>query len=53
VDGTDAVAIAKACIELLSDPDRSQAMGKAGRKWIEQSWSWDLWAKKFTKTLSL
>jgi phosphatidyl-myo-inositol dimannoside synthase len=53
VDGTDVAAIAKACIELLSDPDRSQAMGQAGRKWIEQSWSWDLWAKEFTKTLSL
>ncbi len=53
VDGTNVGAIARACIALLSDPDRSRAMGEAGRKWIVQSWSWDLWAKEFRKTLSL
>ncbi len=53
VDGTQVQQIAQACIELLSDRERAQAMGRAGRNWIEKSWSWDLWASEFRKTLTI
>jgi phosphatidyl-myo-inositol dimannoside synthase len=34
-------AVAAAIIELLDDPARAQAMGRAGREWVEQRWTWD------------
>jgi phosphatidyl-myo-inositol dimannoside synthase len=41
VDGTRVAAVAAAIIELLDDPARAQAMGRAGREWVEQRWTWD------------
>jgi phosphatidylinositol alpha-1,6-mannosyltransferase len=26
--------------ELLTDPSHAQALGAAGRSWVEQDWSW-------------
>lgn len=40
VDGTDAVAVRRALVSLLCDPDRRAAMGAAGRAFIERRWSW-------------
>jgi hypothetical protein len=31
----------------------AKAMGHAGREWIVDSWSWQLWAKKFESVLGI
>lgn len=51
VDGTNVGEIARAIIELLSDPVRAQRMGKAGRQWVADQWSWESWSEKFRKLL--
>ena len=40
VDPTDVRAVAAAAIDLLSDPARAAAMGRAGREWVERDWTW-------------
>jgi phosphatidylinositol alpha-1,6-mannosyltransferase len=40
VDGRDVPAVASAVAGLLADPDRAQAMGAAGRTWMQQEWTW-------------
>ncbi|WP_346622994.1 glycosyltransferase family 4 protein [Blastococcus montanus] len=40
VDPRSPTAVAAALVRLLDDPDRARAMGKAGRAWVEQRWSW-------------
>jgi phosphatidylinositol alpha-1,6-mannosyltransferase len=49
VDGTSHEAIADAAIELLSDKQRAEKMGKAGREWVVREWGWDLWSSKFNE----
>ncbi|MGP8303973.1 glycosyltransferase family 4 protein [Streptomyces inhibens] len=51
VDGTDPAAIATALTHLLLDPERA-AMGAAGRRWVQQEWSWDTSAHHLTQLLS-
>jgi phosphatidylinositol alpha-1,6-mannosyltransferase len=41
VDPHDHIALADRLVDLLRDPARCQAMGAAGRAWVEQSWTWD------------
>lgn len=41
VDGNDIEHIASAISELLLNPERAKAMGRAGREWVEQAWSWE------------
>ena len=41
VDGSQPAAVAGAIIQLLSDPNRAQAMGQAGLSWVEAEWDWD------------
>ncbi|CAB4839602.1 unannotated protein [freshwater metagenome] len=53
VDGTNIESIAKAAISILSNPVMAKAMGLAGREWIVDSWSWQLWAKKFESVLGI
>lgn len=53
VDGTNIGAVSAAVIELLVDLDRAKAMGAAGREWIVDEWSWDLWAGAFAKVLKI
>jgi phosphatidylinositol alpha-1,6-mannosyltransferase len=36
---------------LLDDPARARAMGRAGRAWVEQRWSWDRIAATFAGLL--
>lgn len=52
VDGTNNNEIAKAAIDLLSDPEHSRKMGEAGRKWIAEQWRWQIWSEKFEELLS-
>lgn len=40
VDATRADAIAEALLALLTDPDRAAAIGRAGRQWVLQHWTW-------------
>ncbi len=40
VDGTDPDAVADAVGSLLSDPDRSSAMGRLGAQWCAREFSW-------------
>lgn len=47
VDGTSAEEVAGAIIEMLDKPENSKAMGEAGRKWIQDKWSWEIWSKEF------
>jgi phosphatidylinositol alpha-1,6-mannosyltransferase len=47
VDGTSAEEVAAAIIEMLDKPENSKAMGEAGRKWIQDKWSWEIWSKEF------
>ncbi|WP_055587436.1 glycosyltransferase family 4 protein [Peterkaempfera griseoplana] len=51
VDGADPEAIAGALIRTLLDADRT-AMGAAGRRWVEESWSWDASARHLTELLT-
>ncbi|TRZ84671.1 MAG: glycosyltransferase family 1 protein [Streptomycetaceae bacterium] len=53
VDGTNVESIADAAISILSNPAMAKAMGIAGREWIVDSWSWQLWAKKFKNVLGI
>jgi phosphatidyl-myo-inositol dimannoside synthase len=46
VDGTNVGEIANAVIALLSDPEKSQAMGKNGCQWTAQEFTWDAVVQK-------
>jgi phosphatidylinositol alpha-1,6-mannosyltransferase len=52
VDGTDIGAVARAIVDLLSDPARAKAMGAAGRDWVEREWTWDAAATKLGALLA-
>lgn len=51
VDPRSPTAVAAALVRLLDDPDRARAMGKAGRAWVEQRWSWTTIATHFDRLL--
>jgi phosphatidylinositol alpha-1,6-mannosyltransferase len=53
VDGTSKSDVAAAAVELLLDPDRSQAMGIRGRQWIIQEWRWEIWSARFAELLKV
>ena len=53
VDGTSKAEVASAVVELLSDPDRSKAMGIRGRQWIIQEWRWEIWSSRFAQLLKV
>jgi phosphatidylinositol alpha-1,6-mannosyltransferase len=44
-------AVAATIADLLADPDRARAMGKAGRAWVEERWSWTIIAETFAGLL--
>jgi phosphatidylinositol alpha-1,6-mannosyltransferase len=52
VDGLDSAAIAVAAIEMLQNPDKSVAMGAAGREWIIEKWRWQIWVDEFKALLN-
>ena len=52
VDGRNPNEIANAAIKLLKDKKLSKKMGKAGRKWVENEWSWQIWRKRFSKLIN-
>ncbi len=52
VDGHDTVEVADAVGGLLADPQRSAAMGAAGRDWVEREWRWDVLAARLRELLA-
>ena len=52
VDGLDSAAIAVAAINLLNNPTQARLMGQAGRRWIVEKWSWQIWADAFKKLIN-
>jgi phosphatidylinositol alpha-1,6-mannosyltransferase len=42
VDPTKPVEIAEALIELLQQPDRARQMGNAGRQWVQEQFSYEM-----------
>ncbi len=52
VDGTSAKEVARAAVELLTNPARAQLMGAQGRNWIENEWRWEIWSERFKQLLT-
>jgi phosphatidylinositol alpha-1,6-mannosyltransferase len=52
VDGRSVDEIGDAVGRLLADPDRSAAMGAAGRDWVATHWRWDTLAARLAGLLS-
>lgn len=50
VDGTNVDEVATKIIETLQDPNARQ-MGIAGRKWVEEHWSWEGSAQRLQRML--
>lgn len=42
VDGTDVAEVAGRVADLLADPARAAALGRAGREWACRAWRWDV-----------
>ncbi len=51
VDGTDVEAISASIVYLLNDDELRSRMGKHGREWAVNEWSWEMWGKRFSKLL--
>jgi phosphatidylinositol alpha-1,6-mannosyltransferase len=51
VDPRSPEAVATTLGDLLADPARARAMGRAGRAWVEQRWSWETIATTFAELL--
>jgi phosphatidyl-myo-inositol dimannoside synthase len=51
VDPRSPDTVADAIAGLLDDPARAATMGKAGRAWVEQRWSWTTIAATFAELL--
>jgi phosphatidylinositol alpha-1,6-mannosyltransferase len=51
VDPRSPQAVAAAITGLLDDPAAARAMGDAGRRWVEQQWSWSTIAATFDRLL--
>lgn len=52
VDGRDGAAVARAAIELLSDPGRRSRLGEAGRRWVLERWTWQRSADRLAELLA-
>jgi phosphatidylinositol alpha-1,6-mannosyltransferase len=51
VDPRSPDAVADAIAGLLADPARAGEMGRAGRRWVEERWSWETIAATFADLL--
>ena len=51
VDGRDLAQAADRVSELLRDPELAQQMGRRGRAWVEQQWSWPIVSRRLTDLL--
>jgi phosphatidylinositol alpha-1,6-mannosyltransferase len=51
VDPRAPEVVADAIAGLLDDPPRAREMGRAGRRWVLERWSWDRIAATFSDLL--
>jgi phosphatidylinositol alpha-1,6-mannosyltransferase len=51
VDGADVCAVAESVGSLLADPDRAEAMGRAGRERVERAFTWERAAAELARWL--
>ncbi|RBY85793.1 glycosyltransferase family 4 protein [Blastococcus sp. TF02A-30] len=51
VDPRSPSEVATTIADLLADPQRAAAMGAAGRRWVEERWSWTTIARTFADLL--
>jgi phosphatidylinositol alpha-1,6-mannosyltransferase len=51
VGGRDVTALSGRLVDLLSDPAKAQAMGAAGRAWVEREWRWETQASRMASLL--
>ena len=51
VDGRDTTGLAAAACEILRDPERARAMGKAGRVHVEKHFAWDVLTERLAAHL--
>ena len=51
VAGSRVGEIARAVNELLDHPAQMVEMGKAGRAWTQERWSWQIWGERFREVL--
>jgi len=51
VDPRSPEAVAGTLADLLDDPERARAMGRAGRAWVEERWSWTTISATFAELL--
>ena len=52
VDGRSLAEVTDAVAGLLLDRDRAQALGAAGRAWVERDWQWDVLAQRLRSFLA-
>lgn len=52
VDGRDVHRVADAVASYLADPGRAQAVGRTGRRWVEDRWRWDVLADRLHAVLA-
>jgi len=53
VDGMDINQIANRVLSLIDNPKVAKEMGEAGRLWVENNWSWDIWSGAFNELLEI
>lgn len=52
VDGRDTALVADTLAGMLDRPEHARALGRAGRRWVEQSWTWEASAARLAELLS-
>jgi phosphatidyl-myo-inositol dimannoside synthase len=51
VNGRDPTAVAAQIVGLLADAAERERLGRAGRRWVEQAWTWDVAAAQLHSLL--
>jgi phosphatidylinositol alpha-1,6-mannosyltransferase len=52
VDGRSVAEVTAAVADLLLDRERAAALGRAGRRWVEREWRWDVLADRLRGLLA-
>jgi phosphatidyl-myo-inositol dimannoside synthase len=52
VRAEDPAELTAALVELLRDPDRARAMGRAGHRWVTEAWTWPSSVRSLAGVLS-
>jgi phosphatidylinositol alpha-1,6-mannosyltransferase len=51
VNGRDPTAVAAHVVGMLGDAAERDRLGRAGRRWVEQAWTWDVAAAQLQDLL--